>query len=235
MNASCGAPPSSLSESPRAPFRRRRSTIHAPLPAPARQPNLALLRLEALAGAHPFPRPGELLDHAFDVGGQAQLEQEGKSARLGLAHNPLVAETAIATQQGRPEVARQAIDQRPQARRAVLGSMFVAKTDVDIENKTCRGHRVGVIAMARTSRLLGVVAQDRSFLMAIERLDRRIDVEDPRLGQKRLHTKCKMPAQPRRAFLLLDRLEGPADRILADDLAHAEQLRKDSVAGAARR
>ena len=39
-----------------------------------------------------------------------------------------------------------------------------------------------------------------------------------------------MPAQPRRAFLLLDRLEGPADRILADDLAHAEQLRKNSVA-----
>ena len=66
--------------------------------------------------------------------------------------------------------------------------------------------------------------------MAIERLDRRIDVEDPRLGQKRLHTKCKMPAQPRRAFHLLDRLEGPADRILADDLAHAEQLRKNSVA-----
>src|SRR5271166_5237236 len=85
-------------------------------------------------------------------------------------------------------------------------------------------------APARTSGLLGIVAQDRSFLRAIERLDRRINVEDPRLGQKRLRAKCKMPAQPRRAFLLLDRLEGPADRILADDLAHAEQLRKDSVA-----
>src|SRR5208283_2289637 len=132
---------------------------HAPLPAPARQPNLALLRLEALAGANPFARAGELLDHAFDVGGQAQLEQEGKSARLGLAHDPLVAETAIATQQGWPEVARQAIEQRPQARRTVLGGMFVAGTDVDIENKTRRGHRIGVIAMARTPRLLGIVAR----------------------------------------------------------------------------
>ena len=84
--------------------------------------------------------------------------------------------------------------------------------------------------MARTSGLLAVVAQDRSFLMAIERLDRRIDVEDPRLGQKRLHAIGKMPAQPRRALIRLDRLEGPADRILADDLAHAEQFRKDSVA-----
>ena len=39
-----------------------------------------------------------------------------------------------------------------------------------------------------------------------------------------------MPPQPYRAFLLVDRLEGTADGILADDLAHAEQLRKDSVA-----
>jgi len=74
---------------------------HAPLPAPARQPNRALLRLEALAGADPFTRRGELLDQAFDVGGQAQLEQEGKSARLGLAHDPLGAETAVAAQQRR--------------------------------------------------------------------------------------------------------------------------------------
>jgi hypothetical protein len=84
--------------------------------------------------------------------------------------------------------------------------------------------------MARTSGLLGVVAQDRSLLMAIERLDRRIDVEDPRLGQKRLRTKCEMPAQPHRAFRLVDRLEGPADRVLADNLLHPQELRQRSAA-----
>src|SRR5271166_4542949 len=109
---------------------------HEPAPAPARQAHRALLRLEAFTGANPFARASELLDHALDVGGQAQLEQEGKSARLGIAHDPLVAETAIAAQQGQPQVARQAIEQRPQARRAMFGRELVAGTDVDIENKT---------------------------------------------------------------------------------------------------
>ena len=72
--------------------------------------------------------------------------------------------------------------------------MLVAGTDVDIENETGRSHRVGVVAMARTPGLLGVVAQDRPFLMAIERLDRRIDVQDPGLGEQRLDAKCKMLA-----------------------------------------
>ena len=64
--------------------------------------------------------------------------------------------------------------------------------------------------MARPSGLLGIVAQYRAFLMAIERLDRRVDVEDPRLGQQRLHAKREMTAQPNRAFRLVDRLEGRA-------------------------
>ena len=84
--------------------------------------------------------------------------------------------------------------------------------------------------MARTPGLLGVVAQDRPFLMAIERLDRRIDVQDPGLGEQWLDAKCKMLAQPCRAFLLVDRLESAPYRILADDLFHAEQLGQDGVA-----
>src|SRR5208282_2754451 len=163
MNASCGAPPSSLGESPRAPFRRRRSTI-------TRRCRLQPVSRTSLSFASkPWPAQTHSLAQAsfsimrLTLAVRRSL-QEGKSARLGLAHDPLVAETAIATQQGRPEVARQAIEQRPQARRAVLGGMFVAGTDVDIENKTRRGHRIGVIAMARTPRLFGIVAQDRAFL-----------------------------------------------------------------------
>jgi hypothetical protein len=183
-----------------------------------------------LAGVDPFARRGEFLDHAFDVGGQPQLEEKRKVPRLRFAHDPLVAETAIATQQGWPEVARQAIDERPQARRAVFGRMLVAGRDIDIEDQTRRSHRIGVIAMARTPRLLGIVAQDRPFLMTIERLDRRIDIEDPRLGQQRLDAKPKMTTQPSRAFGFVDRLEGAPDRILADDLLHPQKIRQHSVA-----
>src|SRR5271166_5904661 len=107
--------------------------------------------------------------------------------------------------------------------------MFVAGTDVDIENKARRGHRIGVVAMARTPRLLGIVAQGRPFLMAVKRLDRRIDVENPGLGEQRLHAILKVLTQPGGAFRLVDRLEGAPDRVLADDLLHPQELRQHSV------
>ena len=74
-------------------------------------------------------------------------------------------------------------------------------------------------------------AQDRSFLMAIERLDRRIDVRIhgwARSGSAAISARCRRGHVA--PSILLDRLEGPADRVLADDLAHAERFRKDSVA-----
>jgi len=84
--------------------------------------------------------------------------------------------------------------------------------------------------MARTSRLLGIVAQDRPFLMAVKRLDRRIDVENPRFGQQRLRTRLQVSAQPDGPFRLVDRLEGAPDRVLADDLLHPQELRQHGVA-----
>jgi hypothetical protein len=84
--------------------------------------------------------------------------------------------------------------------------------------------------MARTSRLLGIVAKDRSFLMTVKRLDRRIDVEDPRFGKQRLHAKPQVTPQPDGPFRLVDCLEGPPDRVLADDLLHPQELRQHAVA-----
>jgi hypothetical protein len=54
--------------------------------------------------------------------------------------------------------------------------------------------------------------------MAVQRLDRRIDVENPGLSQQRLDAKPEMTPQPNRAFRVADRLEGAPDGILADDL-----------------
>ncbi len=108
--------------------------------------------------------------------------------------------------------------------------MLVAGADIDIEDQTRRSHRIRVIAMARTPRLLGIVAENRPFLVAVKRLDRRIDVEDPRLGQQRLHTILQVSAQPDGPFRLVDRLEGAPDRVLADDLLHPEEVRQNRVA-----
>src|SRR5208337_2245615 len=182
---SCGAPASPICESPKAPFTRLRSTITRRLRLqPARRTALSFASKPSPAQTH-SRAPASFSIMRLTLAVRRNLNKKA-SPRASASHDPLVAETAIAAQQGRPQVARQAIEQRPQARRAMFGRELVAGTDVDIENKTRRGHRVGVIAMARTAGLLGVVAEDRSFLMAIERLDRRIDVEDPRLGQKRL-------------------------------------------------
>ena len=84
--------------------------------------------------------------------------------------------------------------------------------------------------MARSTGLLRIVAHHRSFLTAVERLHRRIDVENPALAQKRLQAMVEMSPHPRRARLLLDRREAAPHRVLADDFPHAEKLGQDPVA-----
>ena len=84
--------------------------------------------------------------------------------------------------------------------------------------------------MARSTGLLRIVAHHRSFLTAVERLHRRIDVENPALAQKRLQAMVEMSPHPRRTRLLLDRREGAPHRVLADDFPHAEKLGQDPVA-----
>ena len=84
--------------------------------------------------------------------------------------------------------------------------------------------------MAWTPRLLGIVAERRPFLMTVKRLDRGVDVENPGLDQQRLDAKREMTPQPNRAFRLADRLEGPPDGVLADDLLHPQKLRQHGVA-----
>ena len=61
-------------------------------------------------------------------------------------------------------------------------------------------------------------------------LDRRIDVENPGLGDERLRAILKVLTQPGGAFRLVDRFEGAPDRVLADDLLHPQELRQHSVA-----
>ena len=66
--------------------------------------------------------------------------------------------------------------------------------------------------------------------MTVKRLDRRIDLENPGLGQQWLHTILQVSAQPDGPFRLVDRLEGAPDRVLADDLLHPQELWQHGVA-----
>ena len=119
------------------------------------------------------------LDRASDVRGQPQLEQIRQRAELGLAHDLLVAESLVAAQQSWPTIPRCPIQQRPQSRCGVMGRVLIPRAHIHVEDQSRARHRVSVIAMARSTGLLRIVAHHRSFLTAVERLHRRIDVENP--------------------------------------------------------
>ena len=87
-----------------------------------------------------------------------------------------------------------------------------------------------MVGVRGTARLLRVVAHHSPLLVAVERLDRGVAIQDPRLAQQGPHRVVEMAVQPRRAFVRRDPLQGAPNRILARHLAHAQQRRIDPVA-----
>jgi len=84
--------------------------------------------------------------------------------------------------------------------------------------------------VAGPTRLARVVAQLGAFLPAVQRLDAGIDVEHPGLAQRLTHRVHQRWAHPGRALRLVDALERPAQRVLADHLVHAQRLSGHRVA-----
>jgi hypothetical protein len=70
--------------------------------------------------------------------------------------------------------------------------------------------------------------------MAVERLDRGVDIKNPRLVEQRSYTIIKMRLQPLRAGGLVDLRQRPPQRIFADHFVHAEQRRVHCIAAQCR-
>jgi hypothetical protein len=66
--------------------------------------------------------------------------------------------------------------------------------------------------------------------MAIERRHGCVDVEYPRLGQKRRRPIIDVPSQPCRTFIFANCRNGAPHGILANDLVHPEKLWKNAIA-----
>ena len=79
-----------------------------------------------------------------------------------------------------------------------------------------------------------IVPDHRTFLMAIERLDRGIDIENPRLVEQRPDAIIEMRLQPLHARGLIDLRQCPPQRIFADHFAHPEKRRVDRIAAQCR-
>jgi hypothetical protein len=100
--------------------------------------------------------------------------------------------------------------------------VLVPSRRLDAHDEPQSRQHVGVMHMARPARLLRIVADDRTLLMAVERLHRRVDVENVFLRQQWMRAQIDVPLQPLQARSLVDRLQRAAHRILADDLGHPE-------------
>src|SRR6516164_8732245 len=155
----------------------------AAIPAPALKAQAAILALPARTGILPILLAHRPLDRALDPLGQAQLEQIGLMPPLGFAHHRLIAETDIATDQPRPQSGGKPIQQRPQAGGRMLRRMLVARRNFRRQHQA--SHHIAVIAVRRSPSLVRIVAHHGPFLVTVERLHRGVDIENPRLAQKR--------------------------------------------------
>src|SRR6478672_5334294 len=79
-------------------------------------------------------------------------------------------------------------------------------------------------------RLLRVVADHRSFLMAVERFHRRVDIKNPGFAQQRPSAIVELFLQPGSPGFRRDLAQCPTDRVLADHLGHSEQWWIDRIA-----
>jgi hypothetical protein len=79
-----------------------------------------------------------------------------------------------------------------------------------------------------------VHAHHGALLVAVERLHRGVDIEYPRLAQKRPRGVIKVPLQPCHAGNLFDLVEAAPDSVFAHHLIHPQQRRIHQVAAQCR-
>jgi hypothetical protein len=107
--------------------------------------------------------------------------------------------------------------------------MLLPWTNDDIENHPQVTHKVSVQGVAGTARLVRVVTYLRAALLAEQGFDGGVDVQNPARVQGRLHAGQQLRPQPVPALVRAHPRQRPAQSVLADDLAHAENLRADPV------
>ena len=218
---------------PRQRHRPRQATAqhnHATRPAPALQAKLGLDPRPALSRVLPLITRHQALGKPARSLRQAQLEQIVETRPLARRHVALAAPILVAPDKARPVLPPEALKQGPQRGRRALRAMTVARRNINVQHKARARHQERMVGVRGTARLLRVVAHNRPLLVAVERLDRRVAVENPRLAQQRPHRVVEMAVQPRCAVLRLDPLQAAPNRILARHLAHAQQRRIDPVA-----
>jgi hypothetical protein len=123
----------------------------------------------------------------------------------------------------------QFIEDPEQAGQGVTARVLVARLDLDPHHQAQPGHQVGVVTVRGPARLLRVVRHHRPFLLAVQRLDRRVDVQNPGHIEQGRGALAQVAVEPAHPFVLGNRQQRPAQRVLADHLVHPQQPRIDPV------
>ena len=118
---------------------------------------------------------------------------------------------------------REFIQKLEQTRQRLAAGVLIAHLDLNAQHQAKPAHQIGVVTMRRPHRLFGVVRHHRPILLAIQRLDRRIDVQYPRHIQQERHTVAQMTIEQMHARVFGNCQQDPAQCILADHLAHPQQ------------
>ena len=164
------------------------------------QLKLTLGSCVALPRRAPAALAFEQAHELFDAGALAQAEEILLSARFALGQQAFVTVTGVAAQQPRATFPGQRVPHAPEIFAAVRGGVFLARTHFDIENQPQSAHEERVIGVAGPARLVRIVADCGAFLLAVDRFDRDIQIQDPGQAQRGPPGLLQRgrPARPRR-------------------------------------
>ena len=179
-------PSAALSATPATPSRRRRRrTTTRRCRLHPEKPPLRLPRAPAPARVDPTAFPGQPGHPPLHLRRHPQPEEVHQALPLRPAHVGLAAPTRVAPKQHRPVLSPEPIQQRPWRGRGVPARVCVARLHRHVQHQMRPRHHGAVTGVARPTRRLRAVAHHRSLLVPVERLDRRVHVEDPGLAQQR--------------------------------------------------
>ena len=217
-------------------------------PAPARQTQLVFAGIPALTHGAPIAPAPLALHQLLDARALTQLEQVGLADRLQRAHLAFAAIGTVASNQLRALCLGQALQQGQQAGPRVHRAVPVAGLELRIEHQAQVADPVGVDGMAGPPGLVRVVADHGAVLLAIQRLDGGVAVQNPRRGgglrdavpELLLHPlhrarKLRLLGRALRLGVLgigcrRDGAQGAAQAVVANDLFHPQDARGHTIA-----
>ena len=201
----------------------------APLPAPRLELQPALDPLKALPRVHPARRALHLFDERFHHRALPQFEKIPLPTRLTLAQKSFLPVRQIPPHKQRTLRRRQLFQNPPKPRVPVLRRSVVTRLHLHVQTHPQPPDKIAVIREARTPRLTRIIALLRPILVTVNGLNRRINIQHPRLTQKRPVARPQLAAQPTPRSLPIHRREEAPRTVFAHHFRHPQKRRVDRV------